>query len=230
MTGKKTAAVLLGLLIIAASFRAAAGLGGNQILSAFCQTEIKTTEKQIKKVALTFDDGPNPDYTQELLDGLKTRDVKATFFVLGKQVEQYPELTKKIVKDGHLLGCHGYEHVNLNTLSMEDACGQMTQTSDLIYDITGMRPMFMRPPYGKCHEGMEEKVQMIEVLWDIDTMDWSLRNPGRVVRETLSKAEDGSIILMHDEFQESVDAALLLVDALKKQGYEFVTVDELILE
>ena len=90
--------------------------------------------------------------------------------------------------------------------------------------------MFMRPPYGKSHEGMEEKVQMIEVLWDIDTMDWSLRDPDRVVQETLAKVEDGSIILMHDEFQESVDGALQLIDALKKQNYQFVTVDELILE
>lgn len=230
MTGKKAAAVMLGVLILAASFFGTARLGKDQILPAFCQTEIKNGEKQMKKVALTFDDGPDPEYTQELLEGLKARDVRATFFVLGKQAEQYPKLTEQIAKEGHLIGCHGYEHVNLKSLSMEEACRQMTQTADLICGITGSRPMFMRPPYGKSHEGMEEKVQMIEVLWDIDTMDWSLRDPDRVVQETLAKVEDGSIILMHDEFQESVDGALQLIDTLKKQDYQFVTVDELILE
>ena len=235
MTGKKIAAAALGILVAAAGFLGAARFGQDRILPAFCQTESKTTEnnrteKTIKKVALTFDDGPNPDYTGELLDGLKTRNVKATFFVLGKQAKQYPQLTKRIAEEGHLLGCHGYDHINLASLSMEEACRQMTETADLILDITGSRPMFMRPPYGKSHVGMEEKVQMIEVLWDIDTMDWALRSPDRVVQETLAKAEDGSIILMHDEFQESVDAALQLTDALKKEGYQFVTVEELILE
>lgn len=183
-----------------------------------------------KRVALTFDDGPNETFTPKLLDGLKERNVKATFFVLGKQAEQFPQLVKRIVEEGHQVGCHGYEHVNMLSLSMEEACTQMNKTSDLLLEITGQRPLFMRPPYGSCQKKLAERSQMIEVGWGIDTLDWSLRNADQVVAETLRKVEDGSIILMHDEFQESVDAALRLADVLQKEGYQLVTVEDLILD
>ena len=106
----------------------------------------------------------------------------------------------------------------------------MTRTSDLLMELTGQRPLFMRPPYGRCQKQLAERSGMIEVGWGIDTLDWSLRNADQVVAETLRKVKDGSIILMHDEFQESVDAALRLADVLQKEGYQLVTVEELILD
>ena len=116
-----------------------------------------------KRVALTFDDGPNETFTPKLLDGLNERNVKATFFVLGKQAKQFPQLVKRIVEEGHQLGCHGYEHVDMLTLSVDEACKQMTRTSDLLMELTGQRPLFMRPPYGRCQKQLAERSGMIEV-------------------------------------------------------------------
>lgn len=227
---KKVIFLVFGILITAGSFFLSSHISDHRITESFYQAETKEPAEQIKKVALTFDDGPNEEYTPKLLDGLKKRNVRATFFLLGKQVEQYPELAKRISDEGHLIGCHAYEHKDLSRLSLDEACRQITDTNDLLYEVTGHRPMFMRPPYGSCQEQLPEKTEMIEVLWDIDTVDWSLRNTDQVVKNTLKKVEDGSIILMHDEFQESVDAALQLVDALEKEGYQLVTVEELILD
>lgn len=227
---KKVIFIILGIIVTAGSFFLSSRISDSRITDSFYQAETENTPEQIKKVALTFDDGPNEEFTPKLLDGLKKRNVRATFFLLGKQAEEYPDLTKRISEEGHLIGCHAYEHKDLSRLTLKEACRQITDTGDLLYEITGQRPMFMRPPYGSCQEQLPEKTEMIKVLWDIDTVDWSLRNTDQVVRNTLKEVEDGSIILMHDEFQESVDAALQLADALEKEGYQLVTVEELILD
>ena len=183
-----------------------------------------------KKVAITFDDGPHPQYTPEMLAGLKERNVKATFFLLGQEVEKYPELVKQIQEEGHLIGNHSYQHEQLSKLAMDQACAQVTRTNDLIYGITGVYPAYLRPPFGDWHKELDCKVNMVEVLWDVDTRDWSIQDHGKIVEKALKDVQDNAIILMHDGYETSVTAAMEIIDTLQKQGYEFVTVDEMIFD
>lgn len=183
-----------------------------------------------KKVAITFDDGPDPVYTSQLLDGLKEREVKATFFLLGKQIEKYPEIVKRMQEEGHLIGTHSYEHVNLSLLSDEKAMEQVNETNQLIFDITGEYPQYIRPPFGCWKCNLDYETNMIEVLWDIDPLDWKTGSSDAIVKRVMSKVQEDDIILMHDASESSVKAALKIIDRLTEEGYEFVTVEELLLE
>ena len=183
-----------------------------------------------KQIAITFDDGPNPNYTQKLLEGLKKRGVKATFFVLGEEVEQYPDILEEIYEDGHLIGVHSYEHVNFGQIGDEAAIEQIEKTQEAIYEVTGEYAGYIRPPYGCWKKELDTKVPMIEVLWDVDPLDWATTDADTVVQRILENTEEGSIILLHDASQSSVQAALTVIDVLTKQGYEFVTVEELLIE
>ena len=183
-----------------------------------------------KKIALTFDDGPNPEYTPKLLDGLKERNVKCTFFLLGKNAEVYPDIVKRISKEGHLIGNHTYSHVQLTTLSDEMAKKELDMTDKVICDITGKNVEYVRPPFGDWNKKSTMMDSYIIVLWNVDSRDWVLKNRECIVRNTLASVKDGSIILMHDSYQTSVDAALDIIDSLKREGYEFVTVDELVMD
>ena len=191
---------------------------------------VSASSAEKKKVAITFDDGPNPDYTPDLLKGLKERGVSATFFLLGKEVEKYPELVEQMHAEGHLLGTHSYEHVNLCNLTDEKAIEQVDKTNALIEKITGERPQFIRPPYGCWKKNLDYKTSMIEVLWDVDPLDWKTGNSDVVVSRVLKNVEEGDIILLHDASASSVKAALSIIDKLQEDGYLFVTVDEIVLE
>lgn len=192
--------------------------------------KIEEQEEMVKKIALTFDDGPNPDYTEELLEGLKERGVKATFFLLGKEVETYPEIVKKIYEEGHLIGTHSYEHVNLSNLCDSAAIEQVDKTNTAIYHITGEYPQYIRPPFGCWKCNLDYETTMIEVLWDIDPLDWKTDNAAVVAERVTSKVQEGDIILLHDASKSSVKAAFEIIDELEKQGYQFVTVEDLIFE
>lgn len=187
-------------------------------------------EKDLKKIAITFDDGPDPDYTEKLLDGLKERGVKATFFLLGKQVEQYPDIVKRMYEEGHLIATHSYEHVNLCNLCDEKAIEQVDKTNAVIKEITGKSPEYIRPPFGCWKKNLDYKTKMIEVLWDIDPLDWKTNNATSVVNRVVTKCEENDIILLHDASASSVEAALEIIDIMEEKGYQFVTVEELILE
>lgn len=182
------------------------------------------------KVALTFDDGPHPVYTPKLLDGLKKRGVHATFFVVGKNILGNEALLKRMETEGHLIGNHTYSHVKLSELDTARACAEVEKTNALICEVTGKEPEFIRPPFGEWKKAMECSFEMIPVLWDVDPLDWTTKNAALVVKRVLKETDSGDIILLHDFYQSSVDAALEIVDALTEKGYEFVTVDELILE
>lgn len=187
------------------------------------------TDREIKKqVALTFDDGPSGEYTPRLLDGLKERNVRATFFLLGEQIDQYPDIVKRMHEEGHLIGCHSYRHVNFRSLSEGKACEQIKKTSERIAALTGVYPAYVRPPYGNWLPALDRDFCMAEVLWDVDPLDWSCGNAGTVVRRVLADVGEYDIILMHDSSQSSVDAALELIDTMQKDGYEFVTVEDLL--
>lgn len=185
---------------------------------------------QKRKIALTFDDGPSPIWTEALLDGLRERGVKATFFVTGQNVEAYPELIKKMQEDGHLIGNHTYSHIQLTAVSEEKALEEIKKTNEAIYNCTGSYPEFLRPPFGSIKKDMEKEVDMITVLWDVDPTDWCRSSAVCIARSVVENVQDHSIILLHDQYESSVKAALQIVDTLTKEGYEFVTVDEILLD
>lgn len=188
----------------------------------------KTADKN--KVAITFDDGPNPEYTVELLEGLQKRGVKATFFVLGAEVEKYPDIVKKIDDGGHLIGVHSYEHVNFGQIGDEAAIEQIEKTQDAIHNVTGKYAGYIRPPYGCWKKSLDVEVPLIEVLWDIDPLDWATKDADTVVQRILKGVPEGCIILLHDASQSSVQAAFSVIDILQQENYEFVTVEDLLLE
>ena len=204
--------------------------------AAFCQY-IRTTEKTmsvsnetIKKVAITFDDGPNADYTEMLLKGLKERGVHATFFLLGSEVEKYPQIVEKISEDGHLIGTHSYEHVNLCNLSDKKAIEQVNKTNKAIHNITGEYPEYIRPPFGCWKSNLDYETSMIEVLWDVDPLDWKTSNSDVIARRVVNKVKEDGIILLHDASESSVKAAFKIIDELEEEGYTFVTVDEILFD
>ncbi len=207
----------------------AARLVAGEGMLRLMEQELMEQSQAHPEVALTFDDGPSPKYTPLLLDGLKERNVRATFFLLGKNVKENQKLVQRMQAEGHLLGNHTYNHVQLNKIPETTARQEILKTNNEIYEATGNYPEYMRPPYGAWKKNMELCVEMLPVFWDIDTLDWKSQNVDAILKAAGEEPEDGSIILMHDEYQTSVEAALLLVDRLKEKGYEFVTVDELII-
>lgn len=183
-----------------------------------------------KKVAITFDDGPNPDYTEILLAGLKERGVSATFFLLGKEVERYPKIVEDIYADGHLIGTHSYEHVNLNNLCDAAAVEQVDKTNQAIHELTGEYPEYIRPPFGSWKCNLDYETKMIEVLWDVDPLDWKTDNSDVIAKRVVDKVQENDIILLHDASESSVNAAFKIIDELQKEGYTFVTVDEILFD
>lgn len=185
---------------------------------------------ETKRIALTFDDGPHPYYTEQLLDGLQERGVKATFFLLGEHIEQYPDIVRRMSEEGHLIGNHTYSHMQLSRSNRERFKEELLATSRLIEELTGQEVQYVRPPYGTWDRTFEKELNMFPVLWNIDPLDWSSSSVSGIVKKVVSKAKDNAIILMHDEYQSSVTAALAIVDELQEQGYTFVTVEELLLD
>lgn len=183
-----------------------------------------------KKVAITFDDGPNPVYTPKLLDGLKERDVKATFFVLGKSAEQYPELIERMQEEGHIIGNHTYSHIQLRRNNWKKFREELILTNEVIEEITGESVQYVRPPYGTWDKKLEEELSMFPILWSVDPNDWCTNDTDRVVQNIVNKTDENDIILLHDCYKSSVDAALESIDILKERGYSFVTVEELLFE
>ena len=182
-----------------------------------------------KKIYLTFDCGYENGNSSAILDALKKHNAPATFFVVGHFLETAPEMVKRMVEDGHTVGNHTYHHVQLNKLNETKAREEILKTNNLIYETTGVYPLYLRPPFGAWKKNLELCVEMLPVFWTIDTLDWKVQNTEKIVRTVQEQIEDGAIILMHDEYDTSVEAALQVVDELKNQGYELVTVDQLIL-
>ena len=184
------------------------------------------------RIALTFDDGPNAIHTPVLLDGLKERDVKATFFLIGKNIEagNNAEIVKREVGEGHLVGNHTYSHIEITRVSDDTAYQELKKTNDLITGITGEPVEYMRPPFGLWQKNLEQKIHVLPVLWTVDPLDWATENVDEIVNKVVTEVEENDIILLHDCYKSSVKAALRIVDLLEAEGYQFVTVDELLLE
>jgi len=182
----------------------------------------------VKKIALSFDDGPSSEYTKVLIDGLKDKGVVASFFMTGKNIAENREIVREISEGGHLIGNHTYSHVNLTKLPLNEALAEIRKTNELVREITGEEPEYIRPPYGAWNEKLEDNVDMMAVMWDVDPLDWETNDSAKVTVRIVSCAENDYIILLHDIFESSVESALNVVDLLKKDGYEFVTVDEIL--
>ncbi len=205
------------------------------LIGVFSQRSIQAMgnaiqEADSKKIALTFDDGPHPYYTEQLLKGLKERNVKVTFFITGQNVEAYPEIVKEIYEDGHLIGNHTYSHIQLTSQNEESFKQEIRKTNEVIREVTGQDTIYVRPPYGSWNKEFDKELNMFPVLWTIDPLDWCSSDAARIVRSVCSKAKENDIILMHDQYKTTVTAALKIVDELTQKGYEFVTVDELLFD
>lgn len=187
------------------------------------------TPVEAPKIALTFDDGPSAAWTPALLDGLKERGVKATFFLIGENADKNPEIVKRMAEEGHLIGNHTYHHVELTKVSENEARLELADTSAVIVRITGKEPEYMRPPFGAWQRKLEQEIQMLPVLWTIDPLDWTTENQDEIVNKVVTEAEENDIILLHDCYKSSIEAGLRIVDILQEEGFMFVTVDELLL-
>lgn len=192
--------------------------------------DITSVTKEAPKIAITFDDGPNSHCTGRLLDGLKKRGVKATFFLIGKNVKENPDLVKRLDEEGHLIGNHTYNHVEITRISDEEAKKEITDTDKAICAITGKHVEYMRPPFGLWQEELEQELNVMPVMWSIDPLDWTTKNVDEIVNKVVTEAGENDIILLHDCYDSSVDAALRIIDTLQKKGFEFVTADELIMD
>ena len=190
----------------------------------------KKDGNEAKKIALTFDDGPHPTYTIELLDGLKERGVQATFFVTGEHAQLHPDVIKRMQEEGHLIGNHTYSHVQLRSGNRKIFEEELRKTNGILYEITGQEVLYVRPPYGSWDRTLEKELNMFPVFWTIDPTDWSCLNAETVTRRVVKKAKENAIILLHDYYPTSVEAALMIVDELLAEGYEFVTVDVILTE
>ena len=209
--------------------------GKRQDTTAPASQEVSTgkitgEEDVVKKIALTFDDGPHPRYTEQLLDGLKERNVVATFFVTGENAQNYPNIIRREQEEGHLIGNHTWSHVDVTKMSDKQACEEITKTSELVKSIVGYDTEYIRPPFGAWNKNLECGFGMFPVLWTIDPLDWKTENADQIVEKVMSEAKENAIILLHDRYEASVEAALRIVDLLKEQGYTFVTADKLVLE
>lgn len=202
--------------------------GKNKSAEVFHAVHVRTGQ-ELPKVALTFDDGPSRKYTPKLLEGLRERGILATFFLTGKNIEGNEELVSMIQEEGHLIGNHTYSHVCLNQISQIRAKEEIEKASNKIYEITGEYPVFIRPPFGEWRQDLELSVDMLPVFWDIDTLDWKSKSVPDILKIVESQIHENAIILMHDGYETSVEAAFKIIDLLKENGYEFVTVDRLLI-
>lgn len=189
---------------------------------------VKNIDPNKPMIALTFDDGPTKRYTSAILDSLKEHNANATFFVLGSNAANAPELLQRMILEGHEIGNHTFSHKQLTTLSKANIEEEIIATQETIHNITNRYPAIIRPPYGSRNENVMQSAQGKKIVnWSIDTRDWKDRNADVIVKRVLDTVKDGDIILMHDLYASTAQAVSILVPQLQEQGYQLVTVSEL---
>ena len=182
-------------------------------------------------VAITYDDGPVPGSTERLLDILKRKGVHATFFVVGRNANANPQVLRRIRDEGHTIGNHSYSHPDLARQSDGAIAAQMDDTDAALQKQAGLDPHWLRPPYGSHDPRVASAAGargMALAVWDVDTADWQHRNPATTCKRAVDGAREGSIILMHDIHQPTVDAAECVIDGLRAKGLNPVGLDEMI--
>lgn len=178
-------------------------------------------------VALTFDDGPDSVSTNLILDTLDEYEARATFFVVGYKIKENETTIKRAYDIGCEIGSHTYNHVDLTTLNISQSKAQINNTNKAIKAITGQKRVLLRPPYGAVNEEILKEVTTPIILWSIDTEDWITREPDNTVKNVMNNVKDGSIILLHDSYEETAQATVELIKQLTEEGYQLVTVSEL---
>lgn len=190
--------------------------------------QTKKVDPKSRVIALTFDDGPSVESTDLILESLKKFNAHATFFVLGSRVESHPEIIKKMTALGNEVGNHSWDHSQLTKLSPKKIAVQINKTQQIIKESSNYVPTLLRPPYGAFdHKVIASCKSMDIALWDIDPEDWKIRNKEEIIQKVMSKAADGKVILMHDIYHTSAEAAEEIIRLLSKQHYQLVTVSEL---
>jgi peptidoglycan-N-acetylglucosamine deacetylase len=183
-------------------------------------------------IAMTFDDGPSPATTPRLLDILKQRNIKATFFMIGQNAERNPEIVKRILAEGHEIGNHSWTHPQLSKLPDQRVTEEITKTQDAIKNACGYTPVLLRPPYGaitsRQKDWIEKQFGLSIIMWSVDPFDWKRPGASVIEQRILAGARPGAIILSHDIHQQTVDAMPATLDALAQKGFKFVTVSQLI--
>src|SRR5580704_14352935 len=183
-------------------------------------------------LAMTFDDGPSPETTPRLLDILKQRNIKATFFMIGQNAERNPEIVKRILAEGHEIGNHSWIHPQFAKLSDDRVSEEITKTQNAIKSAAGYTPTLLRPPYGSItarqKEWIESQFGLSVILWSVDPFDWKRPGASVIQQRILAGARPGAIILSHDIHKQTVDSMPATLDALAAKGYKFVTVSQLI--
>ncbi|MFZ0369204.1 MAG: polysaccharide deacetylase family protein [Halobacillus sp.] len=191
---------------------------------------------QDKIIALTFDDGPDQQYTPEILDILHKHQVKATFFLMGSRVAKYPDVTRRIVDDGHAIGNHTYWHPNLAEADIHQMEWEINQTNNQIYQATGQTTQWFRAPYGALNEQQILNLGFLGykgIGWSIDTEDWKGPGDQAITRQVIQNVHPGAIILMHNaghwtqDLSGTVEALDELIPLLKRHGYQFVTIPQM---
>ncbi len=184
-------------------------------------------EMEMPMVALTFDDGPRRSTTTQLLDGLAQRKVPATFFVVGSRVKGNEALLQRMAREGHQIGVHTYSHTQLTGLSSAQVACEIQQGRQALTQALGPGDYWLRPPFGLVNSCVKACADSPIILWSVDPEDWKDKNTARIVDHVVSTAKDGDIILLHDMYPSSVQAALEIVDRLGERGFCFVTVEQL---
>lgn len=182
------------------------------------------------RVALTFDDGPHPKNTEKILDILNKYNAKATFFMLGENVERNSWIPKKVIEQGSEIGTHTWDHKNLNKLNKEEILNQITSSCNKVKEFSNTEVKYFRPPYGNCNQQVKQiarEQNKYIILWNIDTEDWKSKNAEMIANHVLDNIKDGDIVLMHDIYLSTVEACEKIVDELTNRGYRLVTISEL---
>lgn len=188
---------------------------------------VRDTSKM--RVALTFDDGPHPTVTPQILDILQKYDVQATFFLVGQRVQQHPEIVQRIVEEGHEIGNHTWSHPNITTLPINGVQQEFIKTNEAIIAATNYAPTVFRPPYGATSDTLEKLLPIPSVLWSIDTLDWRHRDPQQTIAIVNKHLHNNAIILMHDIHQPTADALETIILNLQHANYDCVTASEILL-
>lgn len=188
--------------------------------------DILNYTKSDKMVAFTFDDGPSYN-TIKIVNTLVKYDSKATFFLVGNQIEKYAKTMDVLVKNGMDIGNHTYSHKELTKLRDKEILKEIDLTNEVIYNKTGIKPMFLRPSYGAMNKRIKKLSTMPIIIWNIDTLDWKYHNSNKIKDKILKYVSDGDIILMHDTYVATLNAVEMVIPELKKQGYKIVSVSEL---
>ncbi len=194
--------------------------------------ELRRGNHKLKEIALTFDDGPHPIYTSKILSILRYYRVPATFFMVGVQAERYPEWVKMVFQEGHEIGSHTYDHFRLVDLPYDEQVYQIEEFQRLIHTLTGVYPKFIRPPGGRYNKFTVELMNQNGLalgLWDINSKDGTDVSSEKMLRSILESVQNGSIILLHDGSPTSVEVLPLLIETLKRRGFQFVTMSQMLI-